>query len=166
MRLTSEEIPISTRLSGTQEPPNDQSTSWPNPKKDKDKVKMHEYEDSDGNESAHSLDNEYGGLNVPITSTPATKKEFTKTSEKPLRSTRKKNVVIQFVYNAYISYHYAFMIKVATVQEPEKVYEATKDPRWVEAMNEEMQALSKTRQGISSPLDTTKRQLDAGGYSK
>ena len=35
------------------------------------------------------------------------------------------------------------MIKVATVQEPEIFSKAAKDPRWVEAMNEEMQALCK-----------------------
>ena len=42
-----------------------------------------------------------------------------------------------------MAYHYAFMMKVATVQEPETFFEATKDPRWIEAMNEEMQVLCK-----------------------
>ena len=37
---------------------------------DKGKAKMPEYEDSDGNESAHSLDSEFGGLDVPIMRTP------------------------------------------------------------------------------------------------
>ena len=52
LRLTSEVSPISTRLSGPQEPPSDQSTSRPSPKQDKGKAKMPEYEDSDRNESA------------------------------------------------------------------------------------------------------------------
>mgnify|MGYP000580167673 CR=1 FL=1 len=42
-----------------------------------------------------------------------------------------------------MAYHYAFMMKVATVQEPETFSETAKDPQQVEAMNEEMQALSK-----------------------
>ena len=55
------ESPISTRLSGPQEPPSDQSTLWPSPKMDtKGKAKMPEYEDSNGNESTHSHDSEYG----------------------------------------------------------------------------------------------------------
>ena len=35
------------------------------------------------------------------------------------------------------------MMKVATIQEPETFCKAMKDPWWIEAMNEEMQALSK-----------------------
>ena len=35
------------------------------------------------------------------------------------------------------------MMKVATVRVPESFPKAAKDPRWVEAMNEEMQALNK-----------------------
>ena len=54
-----------------------------------------------------------------------------------------KNVVNRFSYTNYMPYHYAFMMKVVTVQEPKNVSEVVKDPRWVEAMNEEMQALSK-----------------------
>ena len=42
-----------------------------------------------------------------------------------------------------MAYHYAFMVKVATVREPKTFSKAAKDPRWVDAMNEEMQALSK-----------------------
>ena len=42
-----------------------------------------------------------------------------------------------------MAYHYAFMMKVATIREPENFTEAAKDPRWVEAMDEEMQALDK-----------------------
>ena len=42
-----------------------------------------------------------------------------------------------------MAYHYAFMMKVAIVHEQETFSEAAKDPRWIEAMNEEMQALRK-----------------------
>ena len=37
-----------------------------------------------------------------------------------------------------MAYHYAFMMKVATIRDPENVLEAAKDPQWVEAMDEEM----------------------------
>ena len=94
---------------------------------------MPEYEDSDGNESHHSLDIEYGRLNVPSM----------RTSRAPRRSTREKNVVSRFGQNDYKAYHYAFMMKMATIRELETFSEVAKDSRWVEAMNEEMQALSK-----------------------
>ena len=40
------------------------TTLWPSPKTNKGKEKMLEFEDgqSDGDESAHSLNREYGGL--------------------------------------------------------------------------------------------------------
>ena len=58
LRLIFEESPISTRLSGPQEPPKDQSMSQLSPKSDIGKAKMWEYEDyqSNANESAHSLE--------------------------------------------------------------------------------------------------------------
>ena len=42
-----------------------------------------------------------------------------------------------------MAYHYAFMMKVETIREPESFSETAKDPQWVEAMNEEMQSLNK-----------------------
>ena len=57
LRLTLGESPILTRLSGPQEPP---STSRTSPKTDKGNAKMPEYNDLDVNESAHSLESEYG----------------------------------------------------------------------------------------------------------
>ena len=69
-------------------------------------------------ESTHSLDREFGGLDVPIMRTLGAKKVFTKTSEQLRRSTRDKNVVRQFGHNDYMAYHYAFIMKVATPWEP------------------------------------------------
>ena len=136
-----EEIPIMTRLRGTQDPPSDQITSRPSPKMDKGKAKMTEYEDNqfDDNESTHSLDN----FDLPIMRTPGVKKAISTVNKKLHRSTREKNPVSRFGYNNYMAYHYAFMIKVAADRELETFAEAAKNPRWVEAMNEEMQALSK-----------------------
>ena len=140
-----EESPITTRLSGPQEPPSDQSISRPSQTLDKGKAKMSEYEDDhfDGNESTHSLDSEYNGFDVPIIRSPRVKKALTPTSEKICHYTREKNPVSPFGYNNYIAYQYGFMMKVATVRESENVSEAAKDLRWIEAMNEEMQALCK-----------------------
>ena len=78
---------------------------------------------------------EYGGLDVSIMRTPWA----------PCRSTQEKNVVNRFGYNNYVAYHYAFITKVAIVGEPKKNSEAAKDRRWVEAINEEMQELSKNK---------------------
>ena len=61
---------------------------------------MLEYEDSDENEATHSLDSEYGRLDVPIMRTPGA----------PHCSTRDKNIVNRFGHNDY-----AFMMKVVTI---------------------------------------------------
>ena len=118
-----EESLISTRLSGPQEPPSDQSTSRPSPKLDKGKAKMMEYEDQVDNESIHSLDIELEGLNTLIRTNGA-KKVLEIANEK------------LYCSNEYMAHHYAFMMKVA-----ETFSEVAKDPRWIEAMNEEMRAL-------------------------
>ena len=75
---------------------------------------MPQYEDSDGNESTHSLDSERGGVDVLIMRTPGA----------PHRSTREENVISRFGYNDYMAYYYAFMMKVATVRESETFSEA------------------------------------------
>ena len=56
-------------------------------------------------------------------------------------------------------YHYAFMMKVATDREPESFAEAAKNPRWVEAMNEEMQALSKNETWDLVPHSSHKKAI-------
>ena len=48
---------------------------------------MPEFEFSDGNGSAHSLDKEYGGLYVKMMRTPTAKKLLTMENVKLLRST-------------------------------------------------------------------------------
>ena len=55
-----------------------------------------------------------------------------------LQSRKEPNQPIR--YDDYMAYHYAFMIKI---HELESLAEEAKDPRWGEAMNEEMQALGK-----------------------
>ena len=123
-----EEIPITTLLSGPQEPPSDQSIFRPSPKLDKGKDKMSGYEEPIDNASTHSLDSEFEGLDIPIIQTDGVKKALKSTNEKLRRSTREKNPVSRFGYNDYLAYHYAFMMKVKLVREPETLSEAVKDP--------------------------------------
>ena len=61
-----EESPITTQLSGTQEPPSDQSTSQMSPKLDKGKAKMREYEDQKETDLIHSLNSDFEGLDIHI----------------------------------------------------------------------------------------------------
>ena len=58
-----------------------------------------------------------------------------------------------------MAYHYAFMMKVATVREPETFSEAAKDPRWIKAMNEEMQALRKNETWDLVPISPHKKAI-------
>ena len=84
---------------------------------------MPEYEvdvhpdDSDSDVSAPSLDSEFG---VPIMRTPGVKKVLTSTKGKLCCSSRAKNLVTWYAYNEYMAYHYAFTMKVAAEQEPER----------------------------------------------
>ena len=109
---------------------------------------MPEYEDDhfDGNESTHSLDSEFGGFDLPI----GVKKTLTLANEKLYHSTYNTG------YDNYMAYHYAFIMKVATVHELEKISEAAKDLRWIEAMNEEIHWLASFDSIVSvsfSPLN-------------
>ena len=108
----------------------------------------------------HSLDSEFEGLDIQ---TNGVKKALESANEKLRRSTREKNPVSRFGYDEYMAYHYAFMMKVAIVREPETFSEAAKDPRWIEAMNEEMRAIARMRHGISFPTHRTGRRSDADG---
>ena len=51
------------------------------------------------------------------------------------------------------------MKKVATVREPETFSKAAKDPRWIEAMNEEMQALRKNETWDLVPTSPHKKAI-------
>ena len=104
---------------------------------------MSEYEEPMDNALTHSLDSQFKGLDIPIIQTDGEKKALDSKNEKLRCSTREKNPVSCFRYNDYMAYHYAFMMKVTSVREPETLSKAVKDPRWVAAMNEEMEALCK-----------------------
>ena len=69
-------------------------------------------------------------------------KASTSANDRLCRSTRSKNPVVLFGYNKYMTHHYAYMTRVAEVQEPESYAEAAKDANWHVAMEEEMHALA------------------------
>ena len=124
---------------------------------DKGKAKMAEYEDDrfDDDASTHSLDSELDGFDVPI----GAKKALISENEKLCRSAREKTLISRFGYYDFMAYHYAFMMKVATVRKPETFSEAAKDPRWIEAMNEEMQALRKNETWDLVPTSPCKKVI-------
>ena len=124
---------------------------------DKGKAKMLEYEDDrfDDNESTHSLDSEFGGFDVRI----GAKKALISANEKLRRSPREKNPVSLFGHNDYMAYDYAFMMKVATIREPETFSEEAKDPRWIKAIKEEMQALCKDETWDLVPTSPHKKAI-------
>ena len=85
---------------------------------DNGKVKMPEYEDPDDNESTHSLEGEFEGLDISTIQMNAIKKVIATTNEKLCRSIREKNPGNRFGYNDYMMYHYAFVMNVATIRDP------------------------------------------------
>ena len=78
---------------------------------------MPEYEDDqfDDNESTHSLDVEFDGFDASLLRSPGVKKTLTSANERLHCSTCEKYHVDRFGYNDYMAYHYAFMMKVASV---------------------------------------------------
>ena len=78
------------------------------------KYKDNHSDESDVDELAQTIDNEFG---VPIM-TPIVKKAFTMENKELCCSSWEKNLVIRFGYNDHMAYHYAFMMNVATIQEP------------------------------------------------
>lgn len=67
-----------------------------------------------------------------------------KSSDEPRRSRRERHSparLSNYITHATIKYHHAFLSKIMTVKEPHIYREAVKDPRWVEAMKNETNAL-------------------------
>ena len=84
-------------------------------------MKMSEYgidaETSDRSESYMARSKE----GPPKTGSKSGERATKSANQKFRRSTRHTNPVIQYGYNEYISHHYAFMVKLATVHEPESL---------------------------------------------
>ena len=91
---------------------------------------MPKYEDS--NEKTNQLTHsKRGGLYMPSMRIPGMS----------CRSTQEKNIVSRFGDNDYIAYH----AKGGNSLRARNIFQSHKGPQWVEAMNEEMQALSKNK---------------------
>ena len=72
----------------------------------------------------------------------SSKMAFKSAEQKLCRSTRKKNPVMQFGYNDYMTHHYAYMTRATEVCEPESYVEVAKDANWRATMEEDMHALA------------------------
>jgi hypothetical protein len=90
-------------------------------------------------------DFEHSDLGPPELQSIAAKRAMKSANEKLRCSSRHKNPVMRYRYNEYMAHHYAFMIKVTSVREPESFVEALRDAQWRAAMEEEIQALDANR---------------------
>ena len=70
------------------------------------------------------------------------KRALKSTNERLCRSSRQENPIIRYGYNVYMAHHYAYMTKVAKIQESESYAEAAHDAKWRAAIEEEMHALA------------------------
>ena len=61
----------------------------------------------------------------------------------PRRSERVKYPVQRLTYDGLMAVHHAYMVKVLQEKEPESIEEAFEDPKWVDAMDDEIHALHK-----------------------
>ena len=50
--------------------------------------------------------------------------------------------MVRFEYNEYMAHHYACMIRVAKLHEPESYAKVAKDANWRAAMEEQMHTLA------------------------
>ena len=136
LQLTGPEVSSSNQSLARHEETSDVVSPWCYTRRKKKKGKMPEQEAKDttscedSDHSPRSVDSKY-----------EMKKATEVTKAKLRQSNRQKNPIVRFGYNEYMAHHYAFMMKVAADQEPETYKEAAQDPRWIEAMREEMRAL-------------------------
>ena len=96
-----------------------------------------ERDESDRSES-NSEKNEEGPSKAKSMSA---KRASTSANEQLRRFTRQKNPVVRFEYNEYMAHHYAYMMHVAEVREPQSYAEVANDANWRAAIEDEMHAL-------------------------
>ena len=66
-------------------------------------------------------------------------------NQKLRRSDREKKTVERFDYDTYMAMHYAYMSKVVQIPDPNNFEEAKAEKKWVDAMQEEIDALAENR---------------------
>ena len=111
-------------------------------RKEKGKKKMLEYDTNRGELDRRESDSKKSNDGPLRVKSASAKKASTLANEKLRRSTRQKNLVVRFGYNEYMAHHYAYMMCVVEVREPESYVEAAKDANWHAAMEEEMRTLA------------------------
>ncbi len=105
------------------------------------------------------------------------------------RSTQVKYPVQIFTYDGFVAHHYAYMVKVIQEVEPTCFEQVVKNPKWDNAMDEEMVALDanatwelvalpkdkktirckwvyKIKHNVDGPVSRYKARLDAKGYAQ
>ena len=115
----------------------------------KGKQKMPEYKmlddeskDMDDVDSNTSLDDELG---IGALKIPGMEKAMKDVNQKLRRSDREKKIVERFGYDTYKAMHYAYMSKVAQIPDPNSFDEAKAEKKWMNAMQEEIDALAENK---------------------
>ena len=71
----------------------------------------------------------------------AVKRAIKSANQKLCQSTHPKNPVIRYGYKDYMAHHYAYMVMVMEVHEPDSYAEAAKDVNWHAVMEKNMRTL-------------------------
>ena len=85
-----------------------------------------------------SLDEELGTQFFKI---PGVERAMKDANQKLRRSDREKIIVERYGYNTYMAMHYAYMSKVVQILDPNGFEEAKAEKKWVNAVQEEIDAL-------------------------
>ena len=111
-------------------------------RKEKGKKKMPEYGTDRDLSDLHESDSEKSNDGPSRAKSASAKKASTSANEQLRRSTHQKNPIVRFGYNEYMAHHFAYMMRVLEVRDPESYAEVAKDANWRAAMEEEMCALA------------------------
>jgi hypothetical protein len=116
-------------------------------KKGKQKLPKHEMLDDESKnmedvDSDTSLDDELG---IGALKNPGMEKALKDVNQKLRRSDREKKTVKRFGYDTYMAMHYAYMSKVVQIPDPNSFDEAKAKKKWVNAMQEEIDALAENK---------------------
>jgi hypothetical protein len=82
------------------------------------------------------------------------------------RSTRVKYLVQRLTYDGFVVHHYVYMVRVIQQVEPICFEQAIGNPKWDNAMDEEMATLDVNDSWELVALPRTRKQLGANGCTK
>ena len=90
-----------------------------------------------------SLDEDLGTQVLKI---PGVKKAMKDANKKLRRLDKEKNIVERYGYDTYMAaMHYAYMSKVVQISDPNSFEEAKAEKKWVNEMQEEIDALAENK---------------------